>query len=88
MIFNDRNKFEQYVNGLGWVEMPCAPGTQYDPNSCQCSLHDSFLPGKRKTFFSCFQFNKASILSEKIDDMAKIIDLSIQILFNQDTSRG
>ena len=51
MIFNDRNKFEQYVNGLGWVEMPCAPGTQYDPNSCQCSLHDSFLPGKGKTFF-------------------------------------
>lgn len=49
MIFNKPNKFEQYVTGFGWVEMPCAPGTQFDPNTCQCSLHDSFLPGKRKT---------------------------------------
>ncbi|XP_061177914.1 protein PIF-like [Saccostrea echinata] len=46
MIFNEPRYFEQFVNGLGWLKMPCAPGTQYDPNTCQCSLHASFLPGK------------------------------------------
>nr|QDO66815.1 hypothetical protein [Pinctada fucata] len=38
--------FEQYVYGFGWVDMPCAPGSRFDCNTCECSLHTSFLPGR------------------------------------------
>lgn len=44
--FSTADKYEQYVDGLGWVEneQPCAPGTQIDPITCKCSQ----LIGKRK----------------------------------------
>lgn len=44
--FQKPDKYEQYVDGLGWVEnkQPCAPGTQIDSITCKCSQ----LIGKRK----------------------------------------
>lgn len=44
--FQQPDKYEQYVDGLGWVEneQPCAPGTQIDPITCKCSQ----LIGKHK----------------------------------------
>lgn len=46
VYFQQPDKYEQYVDGLGWVEneQPCAPGTQIDPITCKCSQ----LIGKRK----------------------------------------
>lgn len=38
-IFGVPAKFEQYVPGYGWREMPCAPGTQYNPAECGCTTN-------------------------------------------------
>lgn len=38
-IFGVPAKFEQYVPGYGWREMPCAPGTQYNPSECGCTTN-------------------------------------------------
>lgn len=38
-IFGVPEKFEQYVPGHGWISMPCAPGTQYNPSECGCTTN-------------------------------------------------
>lgn len=43
VYFQQPDKYEQYVDGLGWVENE-QPGTQIDPITCKCSQ----LIGKRK----------------------------------------
>ncbi|KAL5006241.1 hypothetical protein ScPMuIL_015047 [Solemya velum] len=34
--------FEQNMPGFGWVRMPCAPGTKFNPKDCNCTLHVSY----------------------------------------------
>ena len=38
-IFDVPNKFEQYVPGHGWIQMPCPLGTQYNPAECGCTMN-------------------------------------------------
>ena len=42
----DETKFEQHIGMGHWLEMPCAPGTAFNPVDCQCSLTLMTIPGK------------------------------------------
>ena len=42
----DETKYAVHV-GLGrWLDMPCAPGTAFNPVDCRCSLTLMNIPGK------------------------------------------
>lgn len=53
-ILDDQGWYEQYAPGHGWIKMPCAPGTHYNPADCQCSFHTSFIPGHKGLYFHIF----------------------------------
>lgn len=49
--------FEQQVNGA-WMKMPCAPGTQYNPTACSCSMFGKKVETPhRHQGKICFTFN-------------------------------
>ena len=39
--------YEVHVGRGHWIEMPCAPGTAFNPVDCKCSLTLMTIPGKR-----------------------------------------
>ena len=40
--------YRQHVGNNRWIDLPCAPGTAYNPVDCACSLHIMTVPGKRR----------------------------------------
>lgn len=49
-VFQNKNAFEQRIPGFGWVKMPCAGGTTYNPTDCECTQHADYLHDKSKFF--------------------------------------
>ena len=45
------NAYQQFQEGLGWLEMTCPPGSKFDHNACLCEYHESYLPGMSECCF-------------------------------------
>ena len=47
--------FEQYLEGWGYIPMPCAPGTIYNKTVCMCDdVTKVIIQGRSKTFYKFF----------------------------------
>lgn len=57
-IFGVPEKFEQYVPGHGWISMPCAPGTQYNPSECGCTTNVPVQQTDKSTYPYMQNFNR------------------------------
>ena len=42
----DETKYAVHVGRGRWLDMPCAPGTAFNPVDCRCSLTLMNIPGK------------------------------------------
>ncbi|KAJ8298765.1 hypothetical protein KUTeg_022825, partial [Tegillarca granosa] len=52
-VFQNKAAFEQRIPGFGWVKMPCAGGTTYNPTDCECTQHADYLHDKSEFLFFC-----------------------------------